>query len=218
MEYKCPKATNKGRILKRPCLIMILVFIFFTGAAESSLAATASREKHPSFSAGVLEIAGNTSFSVDYQREHGSDREIVHLRLTPSLGYFVLSGIEVGLHTSYIFDNVHEPGQTDDRSQRFLFMLGPTYHFLYLSDYFVPYAGLGFGSYYQRINVEDNDRADLQFALGIEGGCRWMLTEQVAVNIGFQYTHGFGEKYIGNTDFLGIEIGISLFVPTWPAY
>ncbi len=176
------------------------------------------RKRHPSFSYGVLELAGSTAFSVDYQKEQGSDREIVHLRLTPSLGYFISDAVEIGLRMSYIYEKKAESGVTDDIDQRFLFMLSPIYHFLNVSDFFVPYFGLGFGSYYQRVSAEQNKRSDLQFAIGLESGCRWMLTEQVAVKAGFQYTHGFREKSIDHTDYFGLEIGISLFIPTWPAY
>ena len=60
--------------------------------------------------------------------------------------------------------------------------------------------------------------AYLQFALGLEAGARWMITENFGAKAGFQYIHGFEEEFIGSTDFFGLEIGISLFIPTWPSY
>jgi hypothetical protein len=45
-----------------------------------------------------------------------------------------------------------------------------------------------------------------------------MFTDNLGLKLGFQYVHGFGSDDIGDTDFLGLEIGISMFIPTWPTY
>jgi hypothetical protein len=49
-------------------------------------------------------------------------------------------------------------------------------------------------------------------------GCRWMFTEGVGLEPGFRYPDGFAMDEMGGTDYLGLEIGISLFIPTRPAY
>jgi opacity protein-like surface antigen len=195
--------------------LFLAAFILLLCSA-TSLRAEEGEEKHESLQAGVLEIAGSTSFAVNYQKE--GDRETTHLRLTPSIGYFILDPLEVQLRASYIFDNVHESSVTDDRSQGFLFTLGPAYNFRGLSDVLIPYLGIDFGTYYQHLSTSVSSRSGVQLALGMGAGLRWMFTENLGLKLGFQYVHGFGSDDIGDTDFLGLEIGISLFIPTWPTY
>jgi hypothetical protein len=185
-------------------------------ASASTLSAEEAEQSPSSFQAGVLELAGSTSFSVDYQKE--GNRETTHVRLTPSIGYFILNGLEAQVRVSYIFDNVHESSATEDRSERLLFTLGPVYHFQNLSDLLVPYVGVNLGTYYQKFRTDVSSRADLQLAFGLEAGCRWMFTENLGLKLGFFYVHGFESDQIDDTDFLGLEMGISLFIPTWPTY
>ena len=195
---------------------MFLAGIVLLSWSTTSLRAEEAEEKHESLQAGVLELAGSTSFAVNYQKEGG--RETTHLRLTPSIGYFILDPLEVQLRASYIFDNVHESSVTEDRSEGFLFTLGPAYNFRSLSNVLIPYLGIDFGTYYQHLSTSVSSRSGVQLALGMGAGCRWMFTDNLGLKLGFQYVHGFGSDDIGDTDFLGLEIGISLFIPTWPTY
>jgi len=174
---------------------------------------------------GVLELAGTTAVSVSYQNESGGVRETTQLRVTPSVGYFVMAGLEVLLSASYVMDIVHNEDAVrtlyHDKSHTFLFTLGPAYNVYQLSDVFVPYAGLLLGTYYQHVSTEtlgvSASRSDLQFALGLAAGMRWLLTENLALRTGVQYVHGFRESDVGSTNYLGLEIGISFFIPTWPS-
>lgn len=209
---RLPSRGNAIRPL--PCsFLTALVLLFWS---TTSLRAEEAEEKHESLQAGVLELAGSTSFAVNYQKEGG--RETTHIRLTPSIGYFILDPLEVQLRASYIFDNVHESSVTDDRSQGFLFTLGPAYNFRSVSNVLIPYLGIDFGTYYQHLSTSVSSRSGVQLALGMGAGCRWMFTDNLGLKLGFQYVHGFGSDDIGDTDFLGLEIGISLFIPTWPTY
>ena len=219
------KTKKKIAWLFQPWVMIALLTAVFTPYISH---AGDEQKKNSSFRAGVLELSGSTSFSVNYQKEGG--QETTHIRLSPSLGYFVIKDLEVYLKASYIFDNIYHPPlsagvlQTSiDRSQRFLFVLGPLYNFTKYSDVFIPYAALLLGTYYQKVTIEysgsiSTSRSDLQFALGLEAGARWMITENFGAKAGFQYIHGFEEEFIGSTDFFGLEIGISLFIPTWPSY
>ena len=200
------------RGLRRASLAAVALYACSAG----SLSAEGAEPAQASLQAGVLELAGSTSFAVNYQKE--GDRETTHLRLTPSIGYFILDSLEVQLRASYIFDNVHETSVTEDRSERFLFTLGPVYNFGKASRVLVPYVGLDFGTYYQQLSSSVSSRSDVQLALGVGAGCRWMFTQNLGLKLGFQYVHGFAADEIGNTDYLGLEIGISLFIPTWPTY
>ena len=206
---------SRGRgVLPLPIVFLsALVFPFFD---VKSLRAEEAEEKHESLQAGVLELAGSTSFAVNYQKE--GDRETTHLRLTPSIGYFILDPLEMQLRVSYIFDNVHESSVTDDRSEGFLFTLGPAYNFRSLSNVVVPYLGIDFGTYYKHLSSSVSSRSGVQLALGMGAGLRWMFTDNLGLKLGFQYVHGFGSDDLGDTDFLGLEIGISLLIPTWPTY
>jgi hypothetical protein len=210
---KTTRSKGKG-VLPLP-IVSLAAFMFFLCDATSLRAEEAS-EKHESLQAGVLELAGSTSFAVNYQKE--GDREATHLRLTPSIGYFILDPLEMQLRVSYIFDNVQESSVTDDRSEGFLFTLGPAYNFRSLSNVLIPYVGIDFGTYYQHLSSSVSSRSGVQLALGMGAGCRWMFTDNLGLKLGFQYVHGFGSDDIGDTDFLGLEIGISLFIPTWPSY
>jgi hypothetical protein len=87
-----------------------------------------------------------------------------------------------------------------------------------VSRVLIPYLGADFGAYYQSLSTNVSSRSGVQLALGLQAGCRWMFTDNLGLKLGFQYVHGFGSDEIGDTDFLGLEIGISLFIPTWPTY
>jgi opacity protein-like surface antigen len=195
---------------------VFLAGFLFLFCDAPSLRAEGAEEKHESLQAGVLELAGSTSFAVNYQKQ--GDRETTHLRLTPSIGYFILDPLEMQLRVSYIFDNVHESSVTDDRSEGFLFTLGPSYNFRSVSNVLIPYLGIDFGTYYQHLSSSVSSRSGVQLALGMGAGLRWMFTDNVGLKLGFQYVHGFGSDDLGDSDFLGLEIGISLFIPTWPTY
>ena len=207
------KTKGKGLRVWRGTLPALLAFV---ACSAATLSAQETEPTQASPQAGVLELAGSTSFAVNYQEE--GDRETTHLRLTPSIGYFILDPLEVQLRASYIFDNVHQTSVTDDRSERLLFTLGPVYNYGRASRVFVPYVGLDFGTYYQHLSSSGSSRSDVQLALGMGAGCRWMFTHNLGLKLGFEYVHGFAADEIGNTDFLGLEIGISLFIPTWPTY
>jgi hypothetical protein len=196
--------------------VAFLAGLVLLACSAGLLSAEEAEPKQESLQAGVLELAGSTSFAVNYQKE--GDRETTHVRLTPSIGYFILDPLEVQLRVSYIFDNVYETSVTDDRSERFLFTLGPVYNFRKASRLLVPYVGLDLGTYYQHLSSSVSSRSDVQLALGLQAGCRWMFTQNLGLRLGFQYVHGFAADDIGDTDFLGLEIGISLFIPTWPTY
>ena len=215
-------------------VLYLIVMVCFLSPLTGSVPLTGSgivcaeemRQRGVSYRAGVLELDGSTSISVNYQNESGGVRESTQLRITPSIGYFILDGFEVLFQVSYVFNILHSEVQnetlTDDRSHTFLFAIGPAYNFYHFSDIFVPYAGILVGTYYQHIRTSlpgvELSRSDLQMALGMDAGMRWMLTENLAIRAGFQYIHGFRAGEVGSTNFLGFEIGISVFIPTWPAY
>jgi hypothetical protein len=198
-------------LLRRLSALLLLVV-----GDPSVLQAEALDDKKSGLQAGVLELAGSTSFAFNYQSE--GDRDTTHIRLTPSIGYFIMDPLEMQLRVSYILDNVQESSVTDDRSEGFLFTLGPAYNFRNVSTLLIPYVGVDFGAYYQHVSNNVASRSGIQLALGLQTGCRWMFTENLGLKLGFQYVHGFGSDDIGDTDFLGLEIGISLLIPTWPAY
>ena len=210
------KWTRSGGQGIRTLPSLFLAALVLLSCHATSLRAEETQEEQASLQAGVLELAGSTSFAVNYQKQGG--RETTHLRLTPSIGYFILDPVEVQLRVSYIFDNVHESSVTDDRSEGFLFTLGPAYNFRSVSNVLIPYLGIDFGTYYQHLSSSVSSRSGVQLALGMGAGCRWMFTENLGLKLGFQYVHGFGSDDLGDTDFLGLEIGISLFIPTWPTY
>lgn len=205
-----------------PWMCFILLNLAILTAGSSSLLAQEDAAGTNSFQPGVLELAGSTSFSVNYKNESGSGIETTHLRITPAIGYFIVEGFEVLLQVSYILDNIHESAGNNFRSHDLLIALGPAYNFHHLSDVLVPYTGLVLGMYYQKVSPETNgagfSSSDLQLALGMEAGIRWMVTENLGLKAGFQYIHGFAEEHIGSTDFFGLQLGLSLFIPTWPSY
>lgn len=178
------------------------------------------------YQAGVLELGGSTGVAMNYQNESGGNRESIQLRVTPSVGYFVLPGFEILLNASYILDIVRSEDsvgnlQVRDHSDAFLFTVGPAYNLYQLSDRFVPYAGLLLGMYYRNVSTSIQglpvSRSDLLLALGFEAGMRWMLTENLSVRTGLQYVHGFRDVDVGSTNYLGFVLGVSVFIPTWPS-
>lgn len=205
-----------------PWLCLILLSIMIPVAGSGTLLAQEDASRTNSFQPGVLELAGSTSFSVNYKNESGSGIETTHLRITPAVGYFVMERFEVLLQASYILDNIHESAGNNFRSHDLLLALGAAYNFTQFNEVLVPYTGLLLGMYYQKVSPENAgagfSSSDLQLALGMEAGMRWMVTENLGLKAGFQYIHGFAEEYIGSTDFFGLQLGLSLFIPTWPSY
>jgi len=202
--------------------------LLLTGATGGTLLLQADeRPDVPvSFQPGVLELTGSTAISVNYQNESGGLRESTQLRITPSIGYFIVPGLEIMVHASYILDIVHNEDRTQhlslhDHSDAFLFTLGPSYNVYQLSNRFVPYGGLLLGTYYRNVSTgihgAPTSRSDLMLALGLEAGMRWMLTENLSMRTGFQYVHGFREEQVGSTNYLGMEVGFSVLIPTWPS-
>jgi len=215
---------NRAAASLRVALFLLILFLLSSPTVVNRpLAAEPAGGPPLSVQPGVLELAGSTAVSVNYQNESGGIRETTQLRVTPSIGYFILTGLEVMLNATYILDIVHneDPLYHDD-SQRFLFTLGPAYNAYQFSDTFVPYAGLLLGMYYHHLSTDSQDaqrdsRSDLQFALGLTAGIRWLLTENLSMRGGLQYVHGFRETEVGSTNYLGFELGVSVFIPTWPS-
>jgi len=95
------QASAGGTSGRRLLLAALLGAALCVGAADARAAPEPSRSQIP-FQAGVLELAGTTALSVQYQNEGGGVREFTQLRVTPSVGYFVYEGLEVLLGASYI--------------------------------------------------------------------------------------------------------------------
>lgn len=212
---------GKPRALWAPLFFATLFFLW--SSVDNRLLAAERAPVPVSFQAGVLELAGSAGISLNYENESGGRRESTQLRVTPSIGYFLLPGFEILLNASYILSIVRDQDAGfRDHTDAFLFTLGPAYNVYQLSDRLVPYAGLLLGMYYRNISNRGQNavpsRSDLLLALGLDAGIRWMLTENLSLRTGLQYIHGFRDSEVGSTNYLGLTLGVSVFIPTWPSH
>lgn len=165
--------------------------LFFITALMLSLATVSNAQMNK----GNFLVSGNSSLQISTSKTEGAESSITTVILNPSVSYFVMDGLAVGLSAS-----VHKYGDITESA----ILPTATYFFPMKSTEFRPYVALGVG--YGGVSG-DSDVSGLALAAG--GGVTYLLNSNVGVNLGLQYQR---IDYSGsvNNSFGGV-LGFSLF-------
>ncbi|QHI36075.1 hypothetical protein IMCC3317_14280 [Kordia antarctica] len=171
---------------------------------------------------GKWVISGSTSISfattnltLEFEGEEISDDAKASIfSFTPSVGYFVINNLAVGLDLSFSSAK-NDDGTTDVTTSSFSSILGGTYYFE-AGDKFKPFVGLGAGL----ISTSSGDDDVLKsngLALRGKGGVAYFVNESLSVDFSVLYLNT-NQKNKENNDLvsknssLAVGLGFSLFL------
>ncbi|WP_347219753.1 OmpW family outer membrane protein [Chryseobacterium sp.] len=152
--------------------------------------------------------------------------------ITPSVGYFVIDKLAVGIELGYVNTTNKYKGLKSTNST-FSVMPTATYYFTNSSK-LVPFLGAGIGyasnktkySFYKDINNEGFDPLLMQdtettadgLAWKVKGGVTYMATSSLGINLGVSYDQFSSKETVMNTEVktnintFGVNIGFSYFI------
>ncbi|KQR94547.1 hypothetical protein ASG01_01290 [Chryseobacterium sp. Leaf180] len=172
-------------------------------------------------------ISGNTglgfnSVQTKYKAEGQSfeGAKISTFSVTPSVGYFVIDKLAVGIDLGFTSITTKEEGDKSTLSN-FSVMPTATYYFANSSK-LVPYLGAGIG--YASITTKETFNNISQsfttdgLAWKVKGGVTYMATTSLGINLGVSYDQFanketyFGTEVKTNVNTFGVNAGISYFI------
>ena len=161
----------------------------------------------------------STKYKVDGNTIDGP--KISTFTITPSVGYFVIDKLAVGLDLGFTSMTTKlAEGPYNYKSTKSTFSILPTATYYFKSDSkFMPYlgAGLGYGSTKTKEDGEDSYTVD-GFSWKAKGGIAYLITDKVAVDLGLSFNqfsnkeseYGYDIKTKINT--FGVSAGFSIFL------
>jgi outer membrane protein len=167
-------------------------------------------------------FGGNTSLSfastkakveVDGNEVDGDLTSTV-FSVTPSVGYFVIDNLAVGLDLSFT-SNKNDNGDTDVTTSSFSVLPMGTY-FFDAGESFKPYVGAGVGLISTSSGDEDINKSS-GLAIRGKGGVAYFLNESIALDFSVQYLNS-SQKNKENSDVVtknssfGVGFGFSIFL------
>lgn len=190
-------------------------------------------------SKGNWVIGGNTGMGFNNSttkiKSNGTSNDgpkISTFSVTPSLGYFVIDGLAVGIDLGYT-NTVYKELDMKQTTSMFSVMPNATYYFQTGGKFF-PFlgAGIGYGSSKTKYNFNQfNDegfpdplispntelKAD-GLAWKVKGGVTYMATESLGLNLGVSYEQFSSKKNYNNVNAktiaktFGVNLGVSFFL------
>lgn len=140
-------------------------------------------------------VSGNSSLQVSSSKVEGDNSSATTVIFSPSIGYFVVDGLAVGISGSVL------------NSEGFT-----TYSVLPSASYYFPtqtpvrpYIQVGVG--YSGMSADGESIGGL--ALGAGAGITYLINQHVGINLGLQYLRGDYSGAVNNT--FGGALGFSLF-------
>lgn len=174
----------------------------------------------------------NTTTTVKVGGKSTDGPKVNTFSITPSVGYFVIDKLAVGLDLGYVNTTTKYQGLKSTNST-FSVMPTATYYFANSSK-FVPFLGAGIGyasnktkySFYKDINNEGLDPLLMQdtetttdgLAWKVKGGVTYMATSSLGINLGISYDQFSNKETVMNTDIktniktFGVNVGFSYFI------
>jgi len=172
----------------------------------------------------------NTTQKQSVNSESADVPKISAITFTPSVGYFVIDKLAVGidLDLTSITTKFSEPDYNSKSTvTNFSVMPTATYYFA-SGNKFVPYlgAGAGFGTNKTKYSETDmgstvsSDDTASGFTWKVKGGVNYMITQSFAVNVGVSYNQFTTKQDIEGTSYelkntynnFGVNAGFSFFL------
>lgn len=164
-------------------IVLLLVAVAFTSLAFGQL------------QQGSWIVSGNSSLQVTSSKVEGDDSSATTVIFSPSIGYFVVDGLAVGIGGNVL----NSEGFTT-----YSVLPSASYYFLTQSPV-RPFIQVGVG--YSGMSVEGESIGGL--ALGAGAGITYLINQHVGFNLGLQYLRGEYSGAVNNT--FGGALGFSLF-------
>jgi outer membrane protein len=144
--------------------------------------------------------------------------------VSPSVGYFVIDRLAVGIELGYINATTKYEG-LKSKTSSFSVMPTATYYFTNTSK-LVPFLGAGIG--YASVKnsgetnfmgmIASNETTTDGLAWKVKGGVTYMATQSLGLNLGVSYDQFSNKETIMNTDVktnvktFGVNVGFSYFI------
>lgn len=144
--------------------------------------------------------------------------------ISPSVGYFVIDKLAVGIELGYINSTTKYQG-LKSKTSSFTVMPTATYYFTNSSK-LVPFLGAGIGYASVKSNGQTNfmgmvassETTTDGLAWKVKGGVTYMATQSLGINLGVSYDQFSNKETIMNTDVktnvktFGVNVGFSYFI------
>lgn len=198
--------------------------LFFAGALALFGAMNAQTEKGSWVVSGKTGLgfnSVNTKYKVEGKSYDGP--KVSTFSITPSIGYFVIDNLAVGLDLQFVstkttFKNDQFDMNVDTKNSTFTVMPNATYYFATGSS-FRPYvgAGVGYGSVTSTELYNDKETTKGGLAWGAKGGFVYLLNSTVGLDLGVGYNSLSTKETVQNTEVktntggLGVNLGVSVF-------
>ena len=174
--------------------------------------------------------AGFNSMTTTYKAEGQSEDgpKVSTFSVTPSVGYFVMDKLAVGIDLGYTTSTTKYDGLKATVSS-FAVMPTATYYFVNGSK-IVPYlgAGIGYASVknsgsvdFMDFSGEDSTTTD-GLAWKVRGGVTYMATQSLGINLGVAFDQFSNKETYDNIDVksnvntFGVNVGFSYFIKSKP--
>lgn len=188
--------------------------VLLVGAMALFAAVNAQTEKG-TWSLGGSSMVGFNSLGVNVKADGDSESspKLNLFVLTPSVGYFVSNGVNIGVDLNFL--NASVSGTEETSASVFSILPNVTYYFNTANNTFKPYLGAGVG--YSNVNatgVAEEKISEGAFTWSAKGGVAYFPNTNVGLNLGLGYQN-ISKKVEESTislSNLGINAGISVFL------
>lgn len=168
----------------------------------------------------------NTTFKAEGQSEDGP--KVSTFSLTPSVGYFVIDKLAVGIDLGFTTATTKYDGEKTTTTS-FAVMPTATYYFANDSK-FVPFlgAGVGYASVKNKASVdfmgvsESEEVTTDGLAWKVKGGVTYMATQSLGINLGVGFDQFSNKESYEGIDLktkvstFGVNVGFSYFIKSKP--
>lgn len=144
---------------------------------------------------GSWVVSGNSSLQVSSSKFEGASSSATTVTLSPSIGYFVVDGLAVGIGVDVL---------NSDGFTTYAFLPSASYYFQTQSQV-KPFLQVGVG--YGGMSSDGDSIGGL--ALGAGAGITFLINQNVGLNFGLQYLRGDYSGAVHNS--FGGALGFSLF-------
>jgi len=167
---------------------------------------------------GTISLGGSVGMTNDKEETDGEDIRSSEFRFSPSVGYFVVDNLMVGLNLSLISGKEDDGFGGDDKYNAFFFGPFARYYIFTSNEQFAFFgeAGTLFGSYKNKPDGQ-NETKSTAFNIYLSPGFSYFMNEHWAVDLAFQgisFSSFDPDKDDSNDKSSSFNFGVSSFIPT----